>query len=92
MTFSWAGPAPAETAGEQTVNYPAPDLKINLLSASEGDLAGIKGVGKFTAQKIIAYRDQNGFKNMDDLLNVPGMNKRVFFLLKDRCVLEAPAP
>lgn len=99
LTFSWAGPAsppggpaPAEIPAKQTVRKPSPDSKINLLSASEEDFSGLKGIGKFTAQKIIAYRDQNGLKNMDDLLNVPGMTRRVFFLLKDRCVLEAPRP
>jgi len=76
LTFSWAGPAPA-------VQVPAPHPKMDILSATVLDLAAVHGVGELTAQKVIAYRDRFGLRSADDLLNVPGMNKRVFFLLKD---------
>ena len=68
------------------------DQKINLLSATEDDLLQIPGVGRFTAGKIVAYRDQFGLKTIEDLLNIPGMTKRVFFILQDFCAMEGPKP
>jgi hypothetical protein len=90
LTFSWAGPPTVKIDPEEPVHNP--NSKIDFSSASEEDISSIKGIGKFTAQKIVAYRDQNGIKSMEDMLNVPGITRRTFFLLKDRCVLGAPRP
>ena len=46
------------------------------------------GIGALTAEKIIGYRDQVGLSTMKDLLNVPGMTKRLFFILEDCCELN----
>ena len=89
VQYSWAGLLQPE---QESIALPPQESKINLQTANEDDLMKVKGVGRFTAQKIIEYRSQQGFKTIDDLLQVPGMTKRVFFLLKGQCILNAVIP
>ena len=83
------GPAPLGDKPEQ-------NARLNLNTATVKDLTEVKGIGTVTAEKIIAYREIFGFNSMDDLLNVPGMNRRIFERLKERGEVRtgpaAPAP
>jgi competence protein ComEA len=46
-------------------------------SASVEELQSLPGVGPTTAQKIIAFRQQNGqFKSVEELLDVPGIGEK----------------
>jgi len=36
----------------------------------------IRGIGEKTANRIISYRNSNGFNSIDDLLNVKGIGKK----------------
>lgn len=50
---------------------------ININKANAEDLVFLNGVGPKTAEKIIALRIELGeFKEIDDLLNVPGIGKK----------------
>lgn len=50
---------------------------VNLNSASVAELQGLPGIGKVTAEKIVAYRSEKGkFKSVDDLLKVKGVGKK----------------
>lgn len=58
--------------------------KINLNTASSSDLQKLNGVGEKKAEKIIAYRKQNGnFKKIEDLMKVSGIGEKTFATLKD---------
>lgn len=58
--------------------------KININSASVTELQKLPGVGSSTAEKIIAYRKENGkFKVISDLKNVKGIGESKFNKLKD---------
>jgi competence protein ComEA len=60
--------------------------KIDLNTATQAELEGLKGVGPSLAQKIIAARP---FKNVADLKNVGGIGQEKFETLKDLVAVEA---
>lgn len=51
--------------------------RVDLNAASARDLEELPGIGPKTAQKIIEYREQNGFfRSVDDLLEIPGIGEK----------------
>lgn len=58
--------------------------KVNLNTASLEDLQKIPGVGPSTAQKILAYRQENGpFQQVEDLMQVKGIKEGKFAKMVD---------
>lgn len=58
---------------------------ININSADSDTLQEIPGVGPATAEKIIAYRNENGsFSSIEDLKNVSGIGEKTFEKMKDK--------
>lgn len=58
--------------------------KININKATASELTAIPGVGESTAQKIVAYREENGkFKAIEDIKNVSGIGDNKFNNIKD---------
>ena len=54
-----------------------PKDRKNINEATQSDLLGVKGIGKKTAHRILAYRGEKGaFKNMAQLLAVPRVGKK----------------
>ena len=57
---------------------------VNINTASKEKLTTLTGVGESTAEKIINYREENGYFNtIEDLMNVPGIGESKFNALKD---------
>lgn len=57
---------------------------VNINSASKEKLTTLSGIGESTAEKIIKYRETNGYFNViEDLMNVPGIGESKFNSLKD---------
>jgi competence protein ComEA len=51
--------------------------KININSATIGELQSVKGIGPKTAEAIVAYRSEYGsFKSVDELENVKGIGEK----------------
>lgn len=49
---------------------------VNLNTASQGELAGLDGVGPTKAAAIVKYRKAHGpFKSVDDVTSVKGIGK-----------------
>lgn len=58
--------------------------KVDLNKATEKELMNLPGIGPALAKRIIEYRDaHNGFKKVDELLNIKGIGKKRFDALKD---------
>lgn len=57
--------------------------KININTATKEQLKSLNGIGDQTAQKIINYRKDNVFLQIEDLLNVGGIGQSKFNNIKD---------
>jgi competence protein ComEA len=58
--------------------------KVNINTASLGELQKLPRVGPQIAQRILDYRKENGdFKRVEDILKVRGIGEKVFEQLKD---------
>ena len=60
------------------------DGKININTAGLEQLDEIPGVGPSTAERIIAYREENGrFHHIEDLMNISGIGPKTFDKMKE---------
>ncbi len=58
--------------------------KIDLNRADSWLLEALPGIGEVRARDIISYREQNGpFRNINELLKVPGIGPATFEKIKD---------
>lgn len=63
------------------------DGKININKATKKQLETLKGIGPGTSNKIIEYRKNNVFENIEDLKDVNGIGDAKYKLIeKDICV------
>ena len=70
----------------------ADDTRIDLNTATVEQLMTLDRIGEVVAQRIVAYRDQNGpFAVVEDLMKVKGVGEKVFERNKDRVTVSPPA-
>ena len=78
--------APTEAVSEETQPLPDP---VNINTADEKTLMTLPGIGKTSAQRIIAYREENGyFTSIEELMEVEGIGQSRFDKLKDYITVE----
>ena len=68
-------------AKEQRLEYQAQqkvdNVKVNINTATEGELVSLKGIGSSKAQAIILYREMLGpFATVDELTRVKGIGEK----------------
>ena len=62
--------------------------KISINTANIEELMTLSGIGEAKAKEIIAYREQNGpFKELEDIMNVPGIGEKAFAQIKEDITL-----
>ena len=60
------------------------DILVNINTADHDTLVKLNGIGDSLADRIIEYRNENGdFKNIEELLNVPGIGEKIFNAIKE---------
>ncbi|MFE6733374.1 helix-hairpin-helix domain-containing protein [Microbacterium sp. NPDC057650] len=75
---------PKGTASAGGATQQAGDGLVDLNSADQTALEGLPRIGPALAQRIIAWRDDNGrFRSVDDLLAVPGIGEKLLAGLRD---------
>lgn len=63
--------------------------KININTASQAELETLSGIGPKKAQKIIAFREEQGsFKSIEDLKNVSGFGEKSVAALAEEITVE----
>lgn len=58
---------------------------ININTATKEELMKLNGIGEAKAQAIITYRNNNnGFKNIEELVKVNGISEKIYLSIKDK--------
>jgi competence protein ComEA len=56
---------------------PAPAVQVDLNTAPVSELVEVPGIGQATAERIVAWREQNGaFRSVEDLMKVKGVGEK----------------
>ncbi|MEG0073033.1 MAG: ComEA family DNA-binding protein [Clostridia bacterium] len=58
--------------------------KVNIGTATKEELKTLDGIGDSTADKILQYRDENGFNTVEDLLEIPGIGESKYNKIKEK--------
>lgn len=67
-----AATAAAETVPEKTVSFP-----VNINTADVDTLTALPGIGRVLAERIVAYRRQNGpFRAVEEIMKVEGIGEK----------------
>jgi len=78
LVMLMAGPAFAEDQG-----------KININTATVEELIQLDRVGPRYAEKIVAFRQENGpFNTPEDIMLVAGIGQKTFEINKDRIIVK----
>lgn len=60
---------------------------ISLNKASYEDFLTIKGIGPVMASKIVEYQETNGFKTIEDLMNISGIGYKKYTKFREYVML-----
>jgi competence protein ComEA len=85
-------PPPAATGGRVGEHGPTPTPQgvwlLDINSASAGDFRALPGIGQITADRLVAYRQQNGpYTSVDDLVKA-GLHKTILDRLRSRLTVQ----
>ncbi len=63
------------------------DIKVSLNDADFDELTTLSGIGNILAERIIEYREISPFLYLEEIMNVEGIGKSIFFKIKDMICL-----
>ncbi len=63
--------------------------KININTATQGELETLTGIGPSRAKRIIEYREKNGgFKNIEEIMNISGIGEKIFEGIREEICVQ----
>ena len=74
-----------------TETAPATGPLLDLNSATEAQLVDLPGIGPSKARAILAYREQNPFRRVEDLMRVRGIGRGTFRQLRPLVTVNGAA-
>ena len=78
-----SAPLSAQEKAPATKAAPTAAAPLNLNTATAAQIATLPGIGPKAAQRIVEYRTKNnGFKKIEELMNVKGIGEKSFLKLK----------
>ena len=88
LAFGGISPVAAAVAAPAAAAVKAP-APVNVNTAAATQLVRLPGIGKTTADRIIAYRTEHGpFKTVDDLVKVKGIGKKTLEKLREMVTVD----
>lgn len=73
-----------KTDNNKNKNKKGVNGKVNINSANQSELEGLKGIGPSLAERIIEYREANGkFEKIEEIQNVKGIGDSKYRNIKD---------
>lgn len=87
-TFAVLSAAPEDSSAADESNSSG---RVNLNTATKGQLMQLPGIGETTAERILIYRDEQGrFTSVDELTSVKGISKKKLEKLRPFISVEEP--
>lgn len=62
--------------------------KVNINTCTKDELLSLPGIGEVLADRIIDYREQTPFKNIEDIMNVSGIGEKKFESIKEMIIVH----
>src|SRR6185295_7053219 len=85
-----APPKPPKPAASSAA-APTATTPLNVNTATSAELEKLPGVGPAMALRIVDYRQKNnGFKKIEDLMQVKGIGEKTFLKLKPLITIAPP--
>jgi competence ComEA-like helix-hairpin-helix protein len=75
----------------ETESAPTNGPLLDLNSATEAQLVELPGIGPSKARAILAYREQNPFRRVEDLMRVRGIGRGTFRQLRPLVTVNGAA-
>lgn len=78
----------SDNTASNTSNSDSSDNKVSINNGSKEELMTLSGIGESKAEAIIEYRNiNNGFKTLEDIMNVSGIGEAAYNKIKDSITL-----
>lgn len=75
---------PTASSDEDPASQAPPAALVNINTATAEELCALPGIGETTAEKIIAYREENGgFDDIEEIMEVSGIGEGKFDDIKE---------
>lgn len=75
---------------EEATKALEPELRVELNTATKSELEELPGIGEVLAERIIAFREENGcFVSTEQLMDVEGIGSVKYEKVKDLIYVEA---